>query len=82
MKAHWARRPVLIGTSSVEESELIERLLTKLNINLNNPPTEEDPDQELRVDYESLSYPFTPFWRGCSLHGHKAAGPWARSDVK
>ena len=81
MKAHWDRRPVLIGTSSVEESELIQKLLTA-HINLNNPPTEENPYPEMRVDYDSINYAFTPFWRGCSLHGHRAAGQWGRSDVK
>ena len=71
MKAHEEQRPVLIGTSSVEESELIKELLVG-RVDLNNPPTPEDWYPERRVDYLSRNCAFEPFWCGCSLRGHKA----------
>ncbi|DBA84483.1 TPA: hypothetical protein ACH3X1_006102 [Trebouxia sp. C0004] len=61
LEAHAENRPVLIGTSSVAESEQVEGLLMGLAT---------ESLGEKRVHPADGS--FSPFWVGCSLHEDKA----------
>ncbi len=68
MEAQAQDRPVLIGTSSVSDSEQIEQVLSGEHV--------------FQPEGRCHHGVFRPFWWGCNLHGDKISGRFFEDDIK